>query len=182
MENFTLNQIRKVITVLKYFIAALIVCLVLSLFFSCRSTKHIELRQDSIIVETMIETVYVPELVFVNIPLQTTQITTPDSSSHLENDYAESTARINSDGTLYHDLLTKPQKVAEQVMVPVTTKTKYEKIYHDVNIVLEKEKLVEKELSWWQKFRLSIANIVLIALGLWIGYGLFRAYRMHKGL
>ena len=67
-------------------------------------------QQDSvgIRVETRIE--YVPDTVFIEIPAQTSERETADNTSHLENDYATSDARINPDGTLYHNFKTKPQK------------------------------------------------------------------------
>ena len=65
-------------------------------------------RRDSIRVETVIK--FITDTVYLEIPAQTAQRETRDSVSHLENDYAESDARINPDGSLYHDLNTKPQK------------------------------------------------------------------------
>lgn len=67
-------------------------------------------QQDSVDVrvETRIE--YVPDTVLIEIPAQTAERETADSTSHLENDYATSDARINPDGSLFHNLKTKPQK------------------------------------------------------------------------
>lgn len=79
-------------------------------------------QQDSVDVrvETRIE--YVPDTVFIEIPAQTSERETADSTSHLENDYATSDARINPDGTLYHDLKTKPQKKPVKFEKPVERK------------------------------------------------------------
>lgn len=79
-------------------------------------------QQDSvgIRVETRIE--YVPDTVFIEIPAQTSERETADNTSHLENDYATSDARINPDGTLYHNLKTKPQKKPVGFEKPVERK------------------------------------------------------------
>lgn len=39
------------------------------------------------------------------------------------------------------------------------------------------EKLVEKELTWWQRLRMQTGDIALIALALLLGYGVFRLWR-----
>lgn len=46
-------------------------------------------QRDSVRIEYRERTVFVPDTVFVEIPAQTAERTTPDSLSHLENDYAE---------------------------------------------------------------------------------------------
>lgn len=83
---------------------------------------------------------------------------TKDTSSHLENDWAKSDAEMK-DGFLWHSLETK----GKTVYIPVTT------VVHDT-VIVEKEaheitveKLVEKPLTKWQKFRLT--GFWLLALG-----------------
>ena len=95
-------------------------------------------QQDSvgIRVETRIE--YVPDTVFIEIPAQTSERETADSTSHLENDYATSDARINPDGTLYHNLKTKPQKKPVEFEKPVERKD---------SVIYKKKTVTETESS-----------------------------------
>lgn len=97
---------------------ALICTLILLLTACCTSRKLTTVQSDSVRVEVVKTVEYIHDTVTVEIPAQTAERTTRDSSSHLENDFAESDARINSDGTLYHDLRTKPQEKEIPVEVP----------------------------------------------------------------
>ncbi|WP_455670213.1 hypothetical protein [Phocaeicola faecalis] len=121
-----------------------------------KENKNVEIRYEKI---------FVHDTAFIEIPAQTAERTTKDSNSFLENDFAESTARVNSDGTLYHDLNTKPQKK------PVPTEHEYER--RDSIVYVDKEVQVpvpvERELSWWEAncikwFPYSIIVILLEAL------------------
>lgn len=109
--------------------------------------------RDSVRIEYREKTVYVPDTVFIEIPAQTAERTTPDSLSHLENDFAESNARINQDGSLFHDLKTKPQAKP----VPTKKEIQYRDsiVYKDrivkVTVTETKTVEVEKKLNWFQK-------------------------------
>lgn len=120
--------------------------------------------QDSVRVEVKTETVYITDTLLVEIPAQVAERTTADSTSHLENDYATSDARINPDGTLFHDLKTKPQKKPVEFQKPVERKdsiiyeTKYETL-------IEKGQVqVERDYTWWDKTRFYLAYALLIWL------------------
>lgn len=106
-------------------------------------------QQDSvqIKVETRIE--YVPDTVYIEIPAQTAERETADSTSHLENDYATSDARINPDGSLFHNLKTKPQKKPVEFEKPVERKDSI--IYKTKTITETKIEKVPRDLTWWQK-------------------------------
>lgn len=130
----------------------------------CRNLITETTRQDSTRVEVRTETILVPDTVFLEIPAQTAERTTRDSVSHLENDYAVSDARINPDGSLFHDLRTKPQKK------PVETDKKIEKrdsvVYRDKAVQVKETISVPRELSTFQRcqifgFWLLLALIVL---------------------
>lgn len=119
-------------------------------------------QKDSVRTEVRKEIIYVPDTVYLEIPAQSAERTTKDSTSNLENDYATSTARINPDGTLYHDLNTKPQDK------PVPTEKKVERndsiVY--VDRFTEVPVPVEKKLSWWERtcikwFPYSIGSFLL---------------------
>lgn len=134
---------------------------------SCASHKNISTEHqtsDSVRVEVRTETVYVPDTVYVEIPAQTAERTTADSVSHLENDYATSDARINHDGTLYHDLRTKPQKKPVEFKKPVEHKDsiRYETKYETLTETKTVE--VERDYTWWDKTRFYVAYAFLLWL------------------
>lgn len=149
-----------------------ILSLVLLSICGCASSRRITTssdieRQDSTYIEYRERIVFVPDTVFVEIPAQTAERTTPDSTSHLENDYAESDARINPDGTLFHSLDTKPQ------IKPVPTEKQIEYrdsiVYRDriKTETVTETKYVERSLSWWEKtqiygFWLALAVIAIL--------------------
>lgn len=87
-----------------------------------------------------------------DIPAQTAERTTRDSVSHLENDYAVSDARINPDGSLFHNLRTKPQKK------PVETDKKIERrdsvVYKDRYLKVKEKVSVPRDLTKFQKFEI----------------------------
>ena len=95
--------------------------------------------------------ILVPDTIFVEIPAQTAERETRDSVSHLENDYAASEARINPDGSLYHDLKTKPQKKPVEFQKPVERRDSI--VYRERVRTETVTKTVEvpRQLTWFQK-------------------------------
>lgn len=131
------------------------------LLTGCAATKKTlatdSSQLDSVRIEYRERTVFVPDTVFVEIPAQTAERTTPDSISHLENDYSESTAKINQDGSLYHDLKTKPQTKPVPVQKEVQQRDSVRVEYRDRTVtetVVETVE-VEKKLSWFQKTQIA---------------------------
>lgn len=123
-----------------------------------------ERRQDSTHTEVVTKTCFVTDTVLLEIPAQAAERTTADSVSRLENDYATSEAHINPDGTLYHDLKTKPQEIQKEVETPVRQRdsTVYRYGWRDVVRTVE----VERELAWIEQgqiygFRLLAALVVV---------------------
>ena len=129
----------------------------LLLLVSC-ATPRVVTRENVRVIE---HTEYIPiEIELPPVPEIKEHIFTRDTSSHLENDYAVSDAIIHRDGTLEHSLSTKPQKRTETVKVPMIQR---DSIVYQTEVV---EKLVEKKLNWWQKFRQD-GFFVLCLLLLW---------------
>lgn len=127
------------------------VCIVSVLLAGCSPCKHLAETQerDSTLTKVITQTYYIKDTVRIEIPAQTAERTTADSVSELENDYATSEARINPDGTLYHDLKTKPQDIPKEVETPVQVKDSIVYRYRYRDRVQRVE--VERELTWWQK-------------------------------
>lgn len=144
---------------------------------TCRkaTTQVVEQRQDSTHIEYRERTVYVPDTVFVEIPKQTAERTTADSVSHLENDYASSDARINTDGTLTHTLQSKKQ------VKPIPTEKRIEYrdsiVYRDrghtqTNTVTE---YVERKRSWWKQTQIYGFWVAIIIVAIVYRKKIFKA-------
>lgn len=139
------------------FLSILLLC-------SCSTKKHITATvatTDSVRIETHTEKITVLDTVYLTLPAQSAQNTTTDTISRLETDYSVSTARINNDGTLYHDLRTKPDKIPVPTEKEIVERDSTE--YHG-NSSTETEQVikeveVEKPLSWFQKTQI---------IGFWI--------------
>lgn len=124
-------------SVMLFVLTAMLMC-------GCRSTKSVASR-DSVRVEIRHHTIFVPDTIKVPLPPQKEYIVTPDSSSHLENDYAESDAAIK-DGMLHHSLRTKPHDIPVVIQKEIQNNDSI--IYRDREVEIEK---VVYKTYWWQK-------------------------------
>jgi len=104
----------------------------------------------------------------VEVPVEVEKIVTRDTTSHLENNWAKSDAMV-SDGFLHHSLESKPRIIQVPVEVHVTDTVWKEQEIKEV------EKLVEKELTWWQRFRMEAFPWLLLAVVLLLLYA-FRKF------
>lgn len=163
-----------------YVLSAVLVSMLFIVSGCCTQRRVVEQnttviqQKDSSNTEVRVEKVieYLTDTVYIKIPAQMAERTTQDSTSHLENDYATSDARINQDGTLYHDLKTKPQEIASEFQKPVerndSVRTEYKtKIKY---VIRTQKKEVEKELTWWQHTCIKWFPWCLILLIIAIGY------------
>lgn len=116
-------------------------------------------QRDSVDVRVVTRIEYVPDTVFVEIPAQASERETADSTSHLENDYAKSDARINPDGTLYHDLKTKPQKKPVNIECPVEYRDSI--VYRTKTVIETKTEQIPRELTWWQNTQIYSFWVIL---------------------
>lgn len=137
------------------------------------STSVIVTNTDSVRTE-YIETVRIDTVtVEVLIPMESAMQIVRDSTSHLETNYAESDAWINSDGTLGHRIQNKEKAVPVDVLVPnKTTKTNNDsKSLKEIPVPYPDPVYIEKELSWWDEFRLGAFWYLITAIagcGIWI--------------
>lgn len=124
----------------------------------CKHTPPVTQQTDSVRVEIHEHVVH--DTARFEVPIIIENNVTRDTASHLENKFAVSDAVV-SDGLLYHSLKTKPQTISVPVDVAVTDTLYIEKEAQIRTEIVE----VEKELTWWQKFRLG-AFWWLMGLGL----------------
>ena len=138
----------------------------------CKTHKTVQEQLPIVPIETNTDTKIVHietiDTVFVEIPAQSAERTTPEKESHLETDYAESDARINEDGTLTHTLHNKPTK--QPVPVKNSTDTVYVDRFIEKPVPVEVPKEVERELTSWQKIRLNTWGWLATALVLCISW------------
>lgn len=141
--------------------------MVFLLLTSCGAGKHLPVQRenrDSTRVEVREVTRYIRDTVWMEIPAQSAENTTRDTSSHLETDYAESDARINPDGTLYHSLRNKPQEKPVPIDVPQTQKDSI--VYKDCYLYEPVE--VPRDLTTWQKWQMRSFWILLTVLAVYV--------------
>lgn len=164
---------------------------VISLLCSCRTCKPAEthetimtgdsLREKTVYVETLrIDTVSV----MVEIPAQSTERISRDSTSHLETDFAVSDAWLTADGFLGHNLRNKPQKIEDAV--PIAVKDTYfghEKEKTTRMTVRETRTVritVGKPLKWWQKSLMWFGIIGIIVVVIVAGGKFLKIWRVLK--
>lgn len=138
----------------------------------CKTHKTVQEQLPVVPIETNTDTKMVHietiDTVFIEVPVQSAERTTPGKESHLETDYAESDARINEDGTLTHTLHNKPTK--QPVPVKNSTDTVYVDKFIEKPVPVEVPKVVERELTSWQKTRLNTWGWLATALVFCIGW------------
>lgn len=149
------------------------IAIVLLLFSSCRTGKVVVVEaRDSIRIEERLRYVPVVDTFFMEVPPQSSERTTADSTSHLENDYSVSDARIMADGSLYHSLETKPR--TDTLTQELSVQAKDSIIYREK--VVPKIYPVEKELNWFVRMRIWLGNIMLVLISgavIWLAARLF---------
>lgn len=140
---------------LKIPVKACVVALAAMMLTGCKTPQVIHDREveyrDSIVEKVVLDTINVP--VYIEIPAQKVERVTNDSTSILENDYAISEARVDSNGVLYHNLATKSQVIEREVEV-VQQHTQHEE-YHSTNEKQQDTNVVEvpRPYTWWDKTR-----------------------------
>ena len=134
----------------------------LLLFSSCRTGRQVVVveARDSVRVEERVREIKVTDTLFVEVPAQSAERTTADSTSHLENDYAVSDARIMADGSLYHSLETKPR--TDTLTQELSVQAKDSIIYREK--VIPKVVTVEKPMGWFTQLRLWLGNVMLVLI------------------
>ena len=111
---------------------------------------------EKILVETRIETVHKTDTVYLEVPKIVEKIVTADTVSVLENDYAKSEASV-SEGLLAHSLETKPVKQPVEVQTQVVYR---DSVIVKDNVIVQTVE-VEKELTGWQSFKMTMGGWML---------------------
>ena len=150
----TMEALRKIGRALP--LAILLVGICALLVTSCgaagkiQNTTTIEYRDSIRIVEHTKDS-----LIYVPIPLEKNQaIVTLGDTSKLETSVAKSVAFLNKEGQIFHTLENKSDQTLPAV-VPVRSKEIFHGVTNSRKEALTRTVYKEKELTWWQRFRLK---------------------------
>lgn len=107
----------------------------------------------------------VTDTAYIELPVIVEKVATLDTASVLENKYAKSEASV-SDGVLRHSLQTK--------LVREPVKVERAEVVRDSLVCLDRVQTVtvevEKKLTWWHRFRLTLGNILFALIVIAILY------------
>ena len=145
--------------------------LLLAAASACGAVRPLVGTADSTRVEVRYETVTVHDTAYVELPVIVEKIQTLDTTSTLENNYARSEAVVSA-GILKHSLETKPA----QLPVPVEKEIVYRDSIVFRDRVVSEVKEVERQLTFWQQFKMKagVAAMILTVL-----YGLYLLLRLY---
>ena len=130
----------------------------LALASACSTVRPLS-TTDSTKVEVRTETVIEKDTVFVELPRVVERVAVQDTTSHLENEFALSDARI-SGGVLKHSLETKPVKMPAVVDKQI--------VYRDSVVFRDRVQTqtveVEKKLTGWQQAKIRVGGFCFFAV------------------
>lgn len=143
------------------------VCLLATSCGVCRKPQAETTTRDSVVIVKRDSVVLRDSVVFVELPQESRSVETYRDSSHLETSLAVSDAIVR-DGLLRHTLENKLSRYEVPIQVPERyiiseASASYKQVIREVEEV-------EKELTWWQKFRMSVGSITLIVAAAWIAF------------
>ena len=145
--------------------------LAFALLLAACGTARPVLESDSTRVEVKTVVERVVDTAYVELPVIVEKVATLDTASVLENKYAKSAALV-SGGVLTHSLETKP--VREPVKVEKQIVYRDSLVYRDR--VIKEDIYIEKELTFWQKFRLKLGSWTIVLIVISILYLLFQLF------
>ena len=139
---------------MKYYLPLLF----LALASACSTVRPLP-TTDSTKVEVRTETVIEKDTVFIELPRVVERVAVQDTTSHLENEYALSDARISA-GVLKQSLETKPVKMPAVVDKQI--------VYRDSVVFRDRVQTVtvevEKKLTGWQQAKLRVGGFCFFAV------------------
>ena len=160
---------------MKYCFHIFSLLLLLAAASACGAVRPLAKTADSTRVEVRYKTVTVHDTAFVELPVIVERVTTLDTLSQLENDYAKSDAIVSA-GILCHSLETKPVKLP--VKIDRVTVYKDSLVYRDR--VVKETIEIEKKLSAWQSFRMLVGSITMLLAAIWAGVRLVFFFKSAK--
>lgn len=154
------------VRMLGLYAVVILVAIIFITLGSCSTAKPKVVERVKTEVRT--ETTFITDTLFVPLPAQSEKIITRDSISTLETDYATSTAKILSDGSLFHDLWNKEKEMEIPFLKPMERKDSI--VYREVPVPtpvpyeVRVPTPVPQPLTWWQQTQLRGFWALLIVL------------------
>lgn len=153
------------------------ICAFAALLTGCAAQRAaVDHQRDSVAVIVRDSVIFRDSVVLVEIPKESDKdVVMQTDTSRLETSVAESEAWV-ADGRLHHTLRNK-----DAAVIPVTIKMP-ERLHYEqkdrlvYNRIVEQVE-VEKPLSWWERFVMSVGTIAIITAAIYIGY---RARRLFS--
>lgn len=152
-------------------------CAFAALLTGCAAQRvAVDHQRDSVAVIVRDSVIFRDSVVLVEVPKESDKTVLPDcDTSRLETSVAESEAWV-ADGRLHHTLKNK-----DWAFIPVTIKMP-ERLHYEQKDRLVYNRIVEtieveKPLSWWERFVMSVGTITIISAAIYIGY---RARRLFS--
>lgn len=133
----------------------------------CAAPCHVvDYQKDSTVVHIVDSIRIIDSLILVPVPEGSDKAKLPDTdTSYLSTSVAESEAFVKN-GVLHHSLRNKSEAIIPiKVSIPVRVHTQEKGLIRYLREVERVE--VEKELSRWQNFIMSLGYVVLIAVVIW---------------
>lgn len=128
---------------------------------SCGAYKRLPIaeQKDSVSVVIKERVIIKDSLIYIEVPAESESVIIPDTdTSRLETSLAQSEAWV-SEGQLNHTLRHKPDvRLPKILSIPVYLRSEEIKSLAQKTIIKE----VEKDLTTWQSFRISLGNITLV--------------------
>ena len=145
----------------------------LSLVVSCAVPKVVVVQRDSTVIHVKDSISFRDSVILVPIPEGADKAILPDTdTSFLRTSVAESEAYVK-DGILHHSLRNRSEAIIPiRVTIPEKIHTEEKGLTRYLKEVERVE--VEKELSRWQNFIMSLGYAILIAGALWLVWKLSR--------
>lgn len=145
----------------------------LSLVVSCAAPKVVVVQRDSTVIHVKDSISFRDSVILVPIPEGADKAILPDTdTSFLRTSVAESEAYVK-DGILHHSLRNRSEAIIPiRITIPEKIHTEEKGLTRYLKEVERVE--VEKELSRWQNFIMSLGYAILIAGALWLVWKLSR--------
>ncbi len=147
------------------------------LLVGCGAYKHlpVEAVKDSVSVVIKESVIYRDSIVYVEVPAEADKSILPVAdTSHLETSLAVSDAWV-VDGQLNHTLSHKQERLEKVVTIPVYLRSEQtDRLSHQVVV-----KEIEKQLNWWQSFRITLGTIFIIIILVWLFLGLIKRFLLR---
>ena len=126
---------------------------------ACSTVRQLPTVTDSTKVEIRVVEKIVRDTAWFELPVIVEKVATLDTASVLENKYAKSEASV-SGGVLTHSMALKP--IREPVIVENKEIVRDSLVFRDR--VVREDIYIEKELTWWQRFRLRLGSVSLVLI------------------